>query len=433
MMDFDLVVLGGGSGGLAGALRAASHGARVALLDPKPLGGTCVHAGCVPKKAMWLAAQLAAHGRIANRLGFARDGGRLDWPAFVARRQAYIDGIADGYQRKLAASGVLHLAQRGRLVDRFTVAAADGTILRAAQVLVATGARPRRPDAPGAKRVAVSDDVFGWRELPKRVVVVGGGYVAVEFAGMLRALDVDVTLLVRGERLLDGFDAEITDALAAHYRALGIDLRFGVDAGHAAAEDPDIMLWAIGRAPNVEGLGLEALGVALDVGGRIVIDAMQRTNVPGVHAVGDVTAQPALTPVAVAAGRRLADRLFRARADAALDLALVPTVVFAQPPLGSVGLSEEQARVAHGDAVSVLRSRFRPMLTALSGGESRSLFKVVCMGPERRVVGLHLFGEGADEILQGFALAMARGVTASDLEDTLAIHPSSAEEVLFAT
>lgn len=446
MPDFDLIVLGGGSGGLAAAQRAAAHGARVALLEPRALGGTCVHAGCVPKKAMWLAAQLASKGRIAQALGFERDLGAIDWPGFVARRQGYINAIERGYGEKLAAAGITVIAQRGRLLDARTVACEDGVLLVATNVLVATGARPLRPDVPGAALGAVSDDVFRWPTLPRRVAVVGGGYVAVEFAGLLRALGAEVAMLVRGPRLLDGFDAEMSEAVAGQYRAIGIDVRFGA-AVHALAEDGagvlvsghaiddapfDAVLWAIGRAANVEGLGLGALGVALDARGRIAVDAMQRTNVPGVFAVGDVTGQPALTPVAVAAGRKLADRLFGGRADAALHLDLVPTVVFAQPPLGSVGLTEAQARAAYGADVGVRYSRFRPMLTALADGASRSLFKIVCAGPERRVVGLHVFGEGADEMLQGFALAMARGLTADDLEDAIAIHPTSAEEVLFA-
>lgn len=445
MTHFDLIVLGGGSGGLAAAFRASAHGARVALLEPRALGGTCVHAGCVPKKAMWLAAQLSAKGRVAQTMGFDRDLGALDWPGFVARRQRYVEAIERGYGEKLAAAGITVIAQRGRLVDARTVEAEDGTRLDATNVLIATGARPLRPDVPSAALGSVSDDVFGWSALPRRVAVIGGGYVAVEFAGLLRALGVDVTMLVRGARLLDGFDAEMSDAVAAQYRAMGIDLRFGSAVvglertadglqvqGLDGASAFDAALWAVGRAPNVEGLGLEALGVATDDRGRIAVDAMQRSSVRGVFAAGDVTSQPALTPVAVAAGRRLADRLFGGRADAGLAIDLVPTVVFAQPPLGSVGLTEAQAREVHGAEVTVRHSRFRPMLTALVDGESRSLFKVVCVGAERRVVGLHVFGEGADEMLQGFALAMARGLTADDLEDAIAIHPTSAEEVLFA-
>jgi glutathione reductase (NADPH) len=446
MTDVDLIVLGGGSGGLAAAQRAATLGARVALLEPHALGGTCVHAGCVPKKAMWLAAQLATKGRLAPAIGFEHGVGTLHWPTFVAHRQRYIAAIEGGYAEKLANAGIAVIAQRGRFVEArasgsTTIEVSDGAHWRAPHVLIATGARAQRPDVTGAALGVVSDDVFGWSALPKRIAVVGGGYVAVEFAGLLRALGVEVAMRVRGARLLDGFDAELAEALAAQYRALGIDLRFEtmVDGltrdGHRVRcgdEVFDAVLWATGRTPNSDNLGLEALGMARDPRGRIVVDAQQRTNLPGVYAVGDVTAQPALTPVAVAAGRHLAERLFGSSTRAAPDLSAVPTVVFSQPPLASVGLSEAEARAAHGEGVSVRRSRFRPMLTALAGGESRSLFKVVCVGAEQRVVGLHLLGEGADEILQGFALAMARGLTADDLAQAIAIHPTSAEEVLFA-
>lgn len=446
MRDFDFVVLGGGSGGLAAAQRAAAHGARVALLEPGALGGTCVHAGCVPKKAMWLAAQLASRGRAAQAIGFAHGVGALDWPTFVAHRQRYIDAIERGYGDKLASAGITVIPQRGRFVEvsasgASTVEAGDGVRLQAPHVLVATGAQAQRPAVTGAELGAVSDDVFGWNALPERLAIVGGGYIAVEFAGLLRALGAEVTMLVRGARLLDGFDAELADALTAQYRASGIEVCFGTtvdglasDRGRLRVGDGsfDTLLWATGRAPNAGDLGLDDMNLGRDARGRIIVDSRQNTKIPGIYAVGDVTTQPALTPVAVAAGRCLADRLFGARADAALDLPLVPTVVFAQPPLASIGLSEAQARAEHGEAVSVRRSRFRPMLTALGGGESRSLFKIVCAGPEQRVVGLHLFGEGVDEILQGFALAIARGVSVDDLEQAIAIHPTSAEEVLFA-
>lgn len=441
MHHVDMIVLGGGSAGLAAAQRAALHGARVALFDPAPLGGTCVHAGCVPKKAMWLAAHLAQRGRAAAALGFERDVGALDWPAFVARRQRYIEAIAQGYAEKLAAAGIVHVAQRGRFIDAsslgtHTVRADDGTPWRAPHVVIATGARPLRPAMPDGAHAtahdAISDDVFRWKTLPRRLAIVGGGYVAVEFAGMLRALGSEVTMFVRGARLLDGFDEELTDALAAQYRAMGVDLRFDTEVRGADFEGFDAALWAIGRVPNTEALALDAIGVGTDSRGHVIVDDAQRTTVEGVWAVGDVTAQPALTPVAVAAGRRLADRLFGGRSPPPIDPLRVPSVVFSQPPLGRVGLTEAQARALHGDAVTVRRAAFRPMLSALTDSPQRSVFKVICVGDEQRIVGLHLLGEAADEMLQGFALAIGRGLTAEELDEAIAIHPTSAEEVLFA-
>ena len=432
MQDVDLIVLGGGSGGLAAAQRAAAHGASVALFDPGPLGGTCVHAGCVPKKAMWLAAHLAQRGRAAPALGFARDVGPIDWPAFVARRQRYVDAIAAGYAAKLRAAGIAHVAQRGRFLDARTVVADDGSTYGASRVLVATGSRPRPPSTPGGGPHSVSDDVFRWRALPRRLAVVGGGYVAVEFAGMLRALGSEVTMFVRGGRLLDGFDEELVDELAAQYRALGIDVRFRTEASEPALAAFDAVLWAIGRTPNTDDLGLDRIGLRTGAHGHIEVDGEQRTAVEGVYAVGDATTQPALTPVAVAAGRRFADRAFGARPSPPIDVDAVPSVVFSQPPLGRVGLDEAQARARFGDAVSVRRAAFRPMVAALADLPQRSVFKVVCVGAGQRVVGLHLLGEAADEILQGFALAIDRGLSAADLEDAVALHPTSAEEVLFA-
>ena len=441
---FDLVVIGGGSGGLAAAFRAASHGARVALCEPALLGGTCVNVGCVPKKAMWLAADLADRLRLAKPLGFDVPPPALDWPTFLAHRQRYIDGIHAAYRRKLDEHGITVVPTRARLLDAHSVACDRGEVLQAERVLIATGGRPRRPDMPGAELGGVSDDVFEWTAPPPRLAIVGGGYIAVEFAGVLQALGSQVELFVRGTRLLDGFDAELAARLADDYRQSGMRLHFGHrlaavepdsdglrlrDEDGAISDRFDALLFATGRTPNSDDLGLDAAGVARDERGRIVVDAFNATNVDGVFAVGDVTTDPALTPVAIAAARRAMDRVFGDGARA-LDRELVPTVVFSKPPLARVGLDEAEARARHGDAVHVYRADFRPMLHALAESPRRSLFKLVCVGEERRVVGLHLLGEGADEILQGFAVAVKLGATLDDLHDTVAIHPTSAEEVV---
>ena len=443
--DFDLIVIGGGSGGLAGAFRAAEHGARVALLEPGALGGTCVNVGCVPKKAMWLAAEVAGKLRQASVLGFDVAPAALDWATFVAHRERYIEGIHAAYRRRIEAAGIALMPARGRLLGGGRVRTDEGVVLTARHVLLATGGHAVRPDIPGAELAALSDDFFAWRAAPSRVAIVGAGYVAVELAGVLQALGSRVALRVRGRRLLESFDAELSEQLAEDYRQSGIDCQFSTattaiergedglrlrDAQGQWSEPVDAVLLAAGRKPNVHELGLEAAGIALDANGFIPVDAFNDTAVAGVHAVGDVTPSPALTPVAIAAARRLMDRVFGGRERAPLALEDVPTVVFSHPPIGRIGLTEAQAREAFGDDVQVLRAGFRPMLHALAESPQRSLFKLVCTGIERRVVGLHLLGDAADEILQGFAVAMRCGLTLDDLHDTIAIHPTSAEEVV---
>ncbi len=442
--DFDLIVIGGGSGGLAGAFRAAEHGARVALLEPHLFGGTCVNVGCVPKKAMWLAAEVGNRLKLAPTLGFAVPEARLDWKTFLVHRQRYISNIHDSYRRRLDAAGIVTIASHGRLLDERTVLCGEGMPLRARHVLIATGGHPVKPQVPGAELGGTSDDFFTWCGAPPRVAIVGGGYIAVELAGVLQALGSRVEIFARGPRLLAGFDTEVTDQLVEDYRQAGVHLQFDYKLGRVQSADGgvrlcdvdgvigerfDALLFATGRRPNTTNLGLEAAGVALDADGHVLVDELHATSVEGIHAVGDVTPNLALTPLAIAAARRLMDRLFGGR-DTRLDQDNVPTVVFSHPPLGKVGLTEEEARQRHGDDVHVYRAGFRPMLYALADVPQRSLFKLVCVGDARRVVGIHLMGEAVDEILQGFAVAMKRGITLEDLRDTVAIHPTSAEEVV---
>ena len=443
--DYDLIVLGGGSGGLAAAFRAAQHGQRVAMLEPGELGGTCVNVGCVPKKAMWLAADLSAKIGMAAAMGFdvpVRPA--LDWKELVVHRQAYIANIHASYLKRLNDNNVVRVPRKGRLVDAHTVECSDGVRISATHILIATGAHPQRPDIPGAELGAVSDDFFNLCSAPARVAIVGGGYIAVELAGLLQALGSKVTLLVRGERLLERFDAELTAQLAENLRHQGVQVHFnyrlrelrregeavvayGHDGPHEAVFDQ--LFFATGRRGNSAGLGLEALGIVVGDKGEVEVDEWQTTAVPSVHAVGDIAGKVGLTPVAIAAARKLMDRLFGGNPQAKMDYANVASVVFSHPALGAVGLSEEEAREQHGD-VRVYRSNFRPMLEALSDGTQRSLFKLVCVGEEERVVGVHLLGEAADEILQGFALALKMGATKAQFDDTVAIHPTSAEEIV---
>ena len=440
--NFDLIVVGGGSGGLAGAFRAAGHGARVAMLEPGALGGTCVNAGCVPKKAMWLAAEVARKLTMAGDLGFATETCALDWPEFIAHRQRYINNIHESYRRRLDEAGIAVLPMRGRLTGPGTVECEDGVSLSASRLLIATGGHAVKPPIAGAELGGTSDDFFHWTAPPDELAIVGGGYVAVELAGVMQALGSRVSMFVRGPRLLEAFDQELCDRLAEDYRHAGVRLHFDCEVESVEGEGDrrrvrgggadqgtfDTVLFATGRAPNTDGLGLDAAGVDTDTRGRILVDDRHSTSAAGVYAVGDVTTDPALTPVAIAAARRLMDRLYGGRSDT-LDLSQVPTVVFTHPPLGKVGLTEAEARTSHDD-VEVYTTGFRPMLHSLAESQQRSLFKLVCVGSERRVVGLHLLGDAADEILQGFAVAIKRGITLDDLHDTVAIHPTSAEEVV---
>jgi len=445
--DVDVAILGAGSGGLAAAFRAASYGAKVALLEPLALGGTCVNVGCVPKKAMWLAADLAERLHLAGELGFAVPvhAMALDWSQLLQRRQHYIANIHASYRQRLENSAIELIDQRGCLRDAHTVQCADGRLLRAQHIVIATGSHPVKPTILGSELGGVSDDFFALQAAPGSIAIIGGGYIAVELASVLNALGSQVSLVVRGPRLLRGFDAEMTDHLAQNLRQQGIALHLdcALQALHANGEqislhtDPnqaihtpfDRVLFATGRAPNSAALGLEHANVACGNKGEIIVDAWQNTSSPGIFALGDVTGKTMLTPVAIAAARRLMDRLYGGQAEAKLDYNNVPSVIFSHPPFASVGLSEEAAR-ARCDTVSVYYSRFRPMLQALGNGTQRSVFKMVCAGNEEKVVGLHLLGEGADEILQGFAVAVKIGATRQQFLDTVAIHPTSAEEVV---
>jgi glutathione reductase (NADPH) len=401
--------------------------------------------GCVPKKAMWLAAELSQRIDLASRVGFDLAPPAFDWKEFTVHRQRYIAGIHDSYRKRLDAAGIVHLPCRGHFVDAHTVETPQGLRVTAAHVLVATGGKPKRPEVPGAELGLVSDDFFNLCAAPARVAIIGGGYIAVELAGLLQALGSRVDLYVQGERLLERFDAELARQLAENLRHQGVRLHFGYratalrrgeqglqlhDGDGQPSEAVDQVFFAIGRRPNSKDIGLEALGVRIGDKCEVLVDDYQNTDVPGLYAIGDVAGKVGLTPVAIAAGRKLMERLFGDRPQARLDYDNVPSVVFSHPPLGQVGLGEAQARVRYGEAVTVYRSNFRPMLHALAGAPQRSLFKLVCVGEEERVVGFHLLGDGADEILQGFAVALKLGVTKRQLEDTVAIHPTSAEEVV---
>lgn len=444
--SFDYIVIGGGSGGIASARRAAAHGAKVAVIEAGRLGGTCVNVGCVPKKIFYYAANLAESARDARGYGLDVELHGFDWEAFRARRSAYIDRLSRIYQDNLDHAGVYVIQGRARLEPGLRVVVGE-RVLAAPHVLLAVGGSPRHPALPGAELGLLSDDLFELRQQPKRALIVGAGYIAVEFAGILHALGTHVTLALRGELPLRHFDAMLGQELSDEMRRQGIEIVTGsVPSGLRRADDGtlclerehgpalagyDVVLWAIGREPNTHGLDLERVGVGVDPSGHVRVDGYQNASIPGLYSVGDVTGRFELTPVAIAAGRRLADRLFGKQPEAKLDYVDIPTVVFSHPPIGTVGLSEEQARARHGDdAVKIYAARFTGLFYSMLEHKPKTHVKLVTVGPEERVVGVHVFGPGADEMLQGFAVAVRMGATKADFDRTVAIHPTSAEELV---
>jgi glutathione reductase (NADPH) len=445
--DFDFVVIGAGSGGLAAAQRAAEYGAKVAVVESGRLGGTCVNVGCVPKKVMWNAADIADGLEDAADYGFRLGPGEPhDWALLKSKRDAYVARLNGIYASNLAKRHIEVVQGRASFVNARTVEAA-GRQLTAPHILVAAGGRPMLPDIPGVELGITSDEFFELEKRPDRVAVVGSGYIAVELTGIFAALGAKATLVLRGPKALKDFDSMLGEAMVKIMRDEGIEVatnawplslvRTSTGALDLEVRDGrrltpfDAVVWAIGRVATVEDLNLQRAGVALDAYGFIVTDKYQATSGEGIYAVGDVTGRAQLTPVAIAAGRRLSDRLFGGQADRYLDYDNIPTVVFGHPPIGTVGLTEEAARARYGDEqVTIFRSGFVPMYHALTTRKPRTEMKLVTVGPEKRVVGVHVIGPGADEMLQGFAVAVRMGATKRDFDDTVAIHPTSAEELV---
>jgi len=441
---FDLIAIGGGSGGLAVAEKAAQYGRRAAIVDPGKLGGTCVNAGCVPKKVMWYAANLAHAVADAPGFGVRAHLEGIDWPQLVAERNRYVSRINEFWEGYVGEQGITRLTGEARFIDAHTLAVGDERY-SAEHIVIATGSEPMVPRMPGHELGITSDGFFALTERPRRVAIVGGGYIGVELAGVLQAMGSEVTLVAMEDRMLFAFDELVSATLAENMRQQGIDvhLEFVVNG---LAETPrgkallhgdgesldgfDTIIWAIGRRPSSAKLDLAAAGIEHEPSGLIPVDDYQNTNVAGVYAVGDVTGREPLTPVAIAAGRRLAERLFNNRPESRLDYRNIPTVVFAHPPVGKVGLTEQEAREEYGSEVTVYRTEFTPMRYALSERAATTAMKLVCVGQEERVAGIHLIGEGADEMLQGFAVVVKMGGTKADLDNTVALHPTSAEELV---
>jgi glutathione reductase (NADPH) len=440
---FDYIAIGGGSGGIASANRAASYGKKCAIVEAKVLGGTCVNVGCVPKKAMWFAGQIADALKLAPDYGYAVEAPPLDWGRLLQSREAYISRIHASYERVLGKNQVTVLKGHARFIDKNTLEV-DGVRYSADHISIATGGVPAWPAIPGSELGIDSDGFFALDHCPKRVAVVGAGYIAVEIAGVLQALGSETHLLVRHDKALRSFDAMLSDSLHQLMQHNGIAVHPHTEVSRVSKEadgslllslsggqtlQVDCLIWAIGRQPNSQNLNLTAAGVATDEAGFIPTDAYQNTNVPGIYAIGDVTGRVALTPVAVAAGRRLSERLFNGKTDEHLNYDLVPTVVFSHPPIGTIGLTEAQARAQYGDdAIKVYNSEFTAMYRALTSHREPTRMKLVCAGANQKIVGLHVIGFAADEMLQGFAVAIKMGATKADFDNCVAIHPTSAEE-----
>jgi glutathione reductase (NADPH) len=443
--DYDLIVIGGGSGGLACAQRAAAHGARVLVIESHRLGGTCVNVGCVPKKVMWNAAQLAHAAHDAHDYGFELTLARHDWALLKRKRDAYIERLNGIYAGNLEKRGVALLQARASLTADKAVHAA-GREYRAAHIVVATGGHPVVPSCPGSEYGITSDGFFELPERPESIAIIGSGYVASELAGVFSALGSKLSLLIRGERLLRSFEPFLGEHLRETLCEEGAEIGTQVvprgltrdAAGLLTVQAADgrsfgpfhCVLWAISRIAAVSGLGLEQLHVERNSAGFVRTDAYQQTNVPGLYAIGDVTGREPLTPVAIAAGRRLSDRLFGGQSDRHLDYENIPTVIFSHPPIGTVGLTEAAAAQRHGAAVKVHTRSFVPLYHAITTRKPKTMMKLVTVGPEEKVVGVHVIGPGADEMLQGFAVALRMGATKRDFDDTVAIHPTSAEELV---
>ncbi len=442
--DYDFFVIGAGSGGTRAARIAAGHGARVAVAEDRYLGGTCVNVGCVPKKLLVYAAHYAEDFGDAEGFGWTVGERSHDWSKLIANKNTEIERLNGIYKRLIEGSGAHIHWGRATLIDDHTVEV-DGQRFTADKILVAVGGWPSVPEFPGSEHIVTSNEAFYLEEMPKRVVIVGGGYIAVEFAGIFHNLGAEVCQLYRGELFLRGFDEDVRRFLAEEMIKKGIDLRFDaqvsaitrkdgadgkpyfiVDLADLESIEADLVMYATGRAPKTDGLGLEAAGVKTDDKGAIPVDEAWRTNVPNIYAIGDVTDRIQLTPVAIAEGHALADALFNP-SSRRVSYENVPSAVFSQPSIGTVGLTEAEARERFG-AVDIYRSSFRPMKHTMSGRDEHGLMKLVVDRESQKVVGLHMVGPEAGEIVQGFAVAIKMGATKADFDATVGIHPTAAEE-----
>lgn len=446
---YDYIAIGGGSGGIASINRAGMHGAKGALIESNVIGGTCVNVGCVPKKIMWHGAQMMDEMNLyASDYGIDIPSKNLNFSKLVENREAFIERLHGSYENGLASNDVDLINGYAKFIDNKTVEV-NGKQYTADHILIATGGQSEFPTIPGAEYGIDSDGFFELTELPKRTAIVGAGYIAVELAGVLHGLGSDTHLFVRQHAPLRNFDSIIVEGLLETMEREGATLHTYAtpekveknDDGSltlyledGTTHETDTLIWAIGRKPNTENLNLEATDVSVNDGGYIVVDEFQNSTAKGIYAIGDVTGRVELTPVAIAAGRRLSERLFNHKPLEHLDYDNIPTVVFTHPPIGTVGMTEEQAIDKFGEIqIKTYETRFTAMHSSITKNRQKTYMKLVCCGPEERVVGLHGMGTGMDEMLQGFAVAIKMGATKADFDNTVAIHPTGAEEFVTMT
>jgi glutathione reductase (NADPH) len=437
--DFDLVTIGAGSGGVRASRIAANYGARVAVMEERYLGGTCVNVGCIPKKLLVYASEYSSALEEAAGFGWTIAPGRFDWTQLIANKNREINRLNGVYGEVLTSAGAEIVNGHATLIDAHTVAVGERR-LRAEHILIATGSWPVVPPIEGAEHAITSNEAFFLKDLPGSVILVGGGYIATEFAGIFHGLGVKVAQLYRGDLFMRGFDDDLRVMLADEMHKRGVDLRFKADViriekrGHRARAtlsdgsvlDADLIMYATGRAPNTRGIGLEQAGVELDAAGAVVVDRYSRSSQRNIYAVGDCTNRAMLTPVAIAEGQAMAETVFNHK-PTAVDYTLVPTAVFSQPPLGTVGLTESEAR-KRLEKIDIYKSRFRPLRHTISGRDERTFMKLVVERATNRVVGCHMVGADAGEIIQGLAVALQCKATKADFDATIAIHPTAAEE-----
>lgn len=444
MREYDIIAIGGGSGGSATMNRAAMHGAKAAVIEGNIIGGTCVNIGCVPKKVMWYGAQVSETLKnYAADYGYTIGETSFDFKTLRKNREAYIDRSRQAFSNNFNRNGVDYIEGYARFVDKNTVEV-NGEHIRAKHIVIATGSYAFIPNVPGSELGGTSDDVFAWEELPESVSIIGAGYIAVELAGVLHVLGVKTDLFVRKGGPLRGFDQGIVEVLVEEMKKNGqplhthkvpqklekldngdIQIHFEDGTTHTSQK----VIWAVGRKANVQQLNLEVAGVELTERGFIQVDEYQNTTTSGIYALGDVSGEKELTPVAIKAGRTLAERLFNGKTDAKMDYELIPTVVFSHPAIGSIGLTQEQAEAKYGaENIKVYQSTFAGMYSAITVHRQMTKLKLITLGEEEKVIGLHGIGEGIDEMIQGFAVAVKMGATKADFDATVAIHPTASEE-----
>ena len=442
--EYDIIAIGGGSGGSATMNRAAMHGAKAAVIEGNIIGGTCVNVGCVPKKVMWYGAQVSETLKnYAADYGYTIGETSFDFKTLRKNREAYIERSRQAFSNNFNRNGVDYIEGYARFVDKNTVEV-NGEHIRAKHIVIATGSYAFIPNVPGSELGGTSDEVFAWEELPESVSIIGAGYIAVELAGVLHALGVKTDLFVRKGGPLRGFDQGIVEVLVEEMKKNGqplhthkvpqklekldngdIQIHFEDGTTHTSQK----VIWAVGRKANVHQLNLEAAGVELTERGFIQVDEYQNTTTPGIYALGDVSGEKELTPVAIKAGRTLAERLFNGKTDAKMDYELIPTVVFSHPAIGSIGLTQEQAEAKYGvENIKVYQSTFAGIYSAITVHRQMTKLKLITLGEEEKVIGLHGIGGGIDEMIQGFAIAVKMGATKADFDATVAIHPTASEE-----